>query len=259
MKLLILKGLLTTYVSLILLSALGCNNESVGSDNIKTAGIWASMEARASEGGTRVNVELNVGGSNGTNLELSTNEYLQASNAGTTIELSKDFDFLDIDYQGYFSNNDSNALFSVVFVREDGTRVSGSRANLPTYFDITQPENNETFPFNGQVDLTWGPAIEDGRINFESRLSCRTLSGSTTTRSLQNNAAINDDGIYTIVFADSAAFASGTSELNTQIPCNVKLTLSRISSGTVSSEFESGSRFRAIQTRSVEFLLDLSR
>lgn len=131
-----LKKCITTTALILLLCA--CTSETE-SNLIKTKGIWAGFELVSDGNRTRVNAELNAGDANGSNIVLSDSDSLQAVVNNTAIVLTKDTDFLDVDYQAYINATDDNQQFDIKFKRDDGINAN-SGVELPLNFYYFNPE-----------------------------------------------------------------------------------------------------------------------
>ncbi len=243
--------ILSLIVATGLIGAAGCSSESVESEDIRTSGIWAKMEADGREDGrTRVVVELNVGGEFGTNVVLSGDEYLDAVAAGVTKRMAEDTDFLDIDYQTYMDTNASATEINIRFYRNDGENIVESRATLPTSFEITSPLSTASYGLNEVVALVWTPEIQDGSIRLFSSVICTNSDGGTTSSS--SSETITDSGVFEYDISTSGLFTNGTTGLNTAQPCSMEFTLQREAFGNIDPAFDEGGRFKTTQTRKVD-------
>lgn len=245
------QNILSLVLASSLIWAIGCNSESVESEDIRTSGMWVKMEADGqADERTRVVVELNVGGEFGTNVVLSSGEYLEAVAAGVTKRMAEDTDFLDIDYQAYMDTNTSDTEVNIRFYRNSGENIVESRAILPTSFVITSPLSSEDYSLQETVVLAWTPEIQDGSTHFFSTITCINTEGETTSSS--SSEYINDNGVYEYDISTSRLFANGTAGLNTAQPCTMAFTLQRKRFGNIDPRFGEGGTFKATQTRKVE-------
>lgn len=227
---------------------IGCNSESVESEDIQTSGIWAKMDVDAREDQrSRVVVELNVGGEYGTNVELSDGEYLEVEAGGVVKRLDEDTDILDIDYQAYMNTVESDTLFTIRFYRSNGENIVNSSARLPDSFDIITPQDNAQFELSENLLLTWTPNRDGQSVHLHSSVTCTNTDGNRTSSATSFD--IDDDGQYEYDISSNNLFANGTSGLNTSVLCDLDLRLERRGSGVIDPAFDSGGKFRIIQSR----------
>ena len=232
---------------------IGCNSESIDSEDVRTSGIWAMMKVEARDDGrSRVVVELNAGGELGTNVELTDSEYLEVEAAGIVKQMNKDDDLFDIDYQVYMDTVESDTLFRVSFYRSSGENIVNSTVRLPASFSITSPLDEAQFGLDENVSLVWTPERSDQNIQLDSFISCTTSDGNTTSTS--QSISIADTGNYNYDISSNAEFGNGTVGLDVNAGCELTLTLVRQSSGAIDPAFDEGGSFKAYQTRKVSNL-----
>jgi len=246
----IIGAIIPFSIGITLLNIVGCNSESVDSQDVRSSGIWAKMEVDGrGDGRSRVVVELNAGGRFGTNVVLSGGEYLEVVAAGVTKRMVEDNDILDIDYQAYIDSTVSETEFNIRFYRNDGENITNSRAFLPTSFEITQPLTNTSYGLEDNVILVWTPEVSNGSIRLFSSISCTSSEGGGITRSESN--FIDDTGTYNFDISAANMFENGTTGLNTAQSCGMEFTLQRESFGNVDPAFGEGGSFKATQSREV--------
>jgi len=243
---------LPAVAAISLISIIGCG-ESTESENINTAGMWVKMKADGrGDGFTRVVVELNVGGEFGTNVELSSGEYLEVTAAGSTERMVEDTDVLDIDYQAYMDTNVSDTRFQISFYRNNGENIVDSYANLPTAFEITAPLSNDIFTLEDSVDLYWTPERDNESIRLYSSVTCKNSDGHNLSNS--TSSYVDDTGMYSVDISQFDMFANGTTGLDYSQPCNMSFTLEREAFGSVDTAFSEGGTFKATQEREISGL-----
>ena len=226
-----------------------CSTESTESENIASPGIFARMNVDAqSTGSTKVTVELNVGGSNGTNISLTSNERLEATNGNETKIMNRDTDFLDIDYEINFDNSDSAQPFQVTLFRATGEVIDGSSVMLPPNFDISSPSSGQSFVFDDLLPIIWAPSDPGRSIELVATTRCTLTTGATRISS--RSFDINDDGSenFTLGLLDAATSA----EIDRARACELSLSLERSRTGTVDPDFGSGGSMRSRQVRDVD-------
>ena len=228
----------------------GCSSSGtdVESEQVETRRIWAGMTLSSKgNGNTRVKVELNEGGSSGSNIRLSANERLEANGGGNIVTLTEDVDIGDIDYEGTVPIDAGNTLFRVSLFRADGTINSGSTVSIPPTFEFVSPARGRRFTAGERLPLAWSPADPGGTIELEVSLSCPAGSSSVTFTAEWFD--LDDTGVN--------SFDTGRLSFlnnNTQPPgtvCDMDIALRRDRSGSFDPAFRGGGFVRATQVRRV--------
>jgi len=228
--------------------ASGCSTESTESANIATRAIWANIDVDAVQtGSTRVNVELNVGGANGTNIELSVNERLEATLGGVTQVLSKDTDLFDIDYVTYFSTSISAQPVRISFFRDDGSMHDNSIVGLPDEFIVTSPQSGQTFASSGTISITWTPSRNGQTIRIVPIASCTTVTGTSVGGP---SITVADDGFENYDLRNHSVI--NAPDIDRSRNCELLIRVYRYESGVLDPAFEAGGTIDAIQSREVD-------
>lgn len=228
--------------------ASGCSTESTESANIATPAIWANIDVDAVQAGsTRVNVELNVGGANGTNIELSANERLEATLGGVTKVLMKDTDLFDIDYVAHFSTSSSAQPVRIAFFRNDGSVHDNTVVDLPDEFVVTSPQTGQMFASSGTIPITWTPSRNGQTINIDLFASCTTVTGSSVGGP---SITIADDGFENYDLGNHDVI--NAPDIDRSKNCGLRIRVYRLELGTLDPAFEAGGTIEAIQSRQVD-------
>jgi len=226
-----------------------CSTETTESENIASPGIFARMNVDAlSSGSSKVTVELNVGGSNGTNISLTADERLEATNGIQTKVLNRDTDFLDVDYEIGFDNTDTSSPFQVTLFRANGEVIDGSSVFLPPDFDVSSPVTGQTFSVDGQLPITWAPPDSGNTIDLTVTTRCTLDTGSTSVSS--SFFTVNDDGFENFSLVQLEVANNGTIDRTQN--CELSFNLERSRTGSLDPDFGSGGSIRSRQVRSVE-------
>ena len=226
----------------------GCSTESTESVNIATPAIWVNIDIDAVQtGSTRVNVELNVGGANGTNIELSTNERLEATLGSVTKVLQKDTDLFDIDYVAHFSTSSSAQPVRIAFFRADGSIHDNTVVGLPDEFLVTSPQAGQTFASSSTIPIAWTPFRNGRMINIDLFASCATLTGSSFGGP---SIAVADDGFENYDLGNHSVI--NAVDIDRSKPCGLIIRVYRVESGTLDPAFEAGGTIEAVQSREVD-------
>ena len=238
-----LKKCITTTALILLLCA--CTSETE-SNLIKTKGIWAGFELVSDGNRTRVNAELNAGDANGSNIILSDSDSLQAVVNNTAILLTKDTDFLDVDYQAYINATDDNQQFDIKFKRDDGINAN-SGVELPLNFIILTPSNNQTFSINSPLTVQLDGTDPNSTSQVELSSSCTNNNNETLLQSMLfalSTSRLEIDLQSLDMFSSSQVDQSKT--------CSLTVSVKRERLGSISGEFANQSYIKAQQSRAIK-------
>ena len=238
-----LKKCITTTALILLLCA--CTSETE-SNLVKTKGIWAGFELVSDGNRTRVNAELNAGDANGSNIILSDSDSLQAVVNNTAIVLTKDTDFLDVDYQAYINATDDNQQFDIKFKRDDGINAN-SGAELPLNFIILTPSNNQTFSINSPLTVQLDGTDPNSTSQVELSSSCTSNNNETLLQSMLfalSTSRLEIDLQSLDMFSSSQVDQSKT--------CSLTVSVRRERVGSISGEFANQSYIKAQQSRAIK-------
>lgn len=170
-------------ITVFVLTILACSTEDTESDYIKTQGMWARIKINSNGVRTRIVAELNVGGSNGSNISLSKEDKLTATVGGLTKLLKKDIDFLDIDYQTYFDITADDTLFNIALLRVKETDADQSEVKLPENFNIYSPQSAQSYTVNNDISLDWDHLSSHKKITLLLINTCTNNQGNQTALS----------------------------------------------------------------------------
>lgn len=238
-----LKKCITTTALILLLCA--CTSETE-SNLIKTKGIWAGFELVSDGNRTRVNAELNAGDANGSNIVLSDSDSIQAVVNNTAIVLTKDTDFLDVDYQAYINATDDNQQFDIKFKRDDGINAN-SGVELPLNFIILTPSNDQTFSINSLLTVQLDGTDPNSTSQVELSSSCTNNNNETLLQSMLfalGTSRLEIDLQSLDMFSSSQVDQSKT--------CSLTVSVKRERLGSISGEFANQSYIKAQQSRAIK-------
>ncbi|MEH6481932.1 MULTISPECIES: hypothetical protein [Pseudoalteromonas] len=238
-----LKKCITTTALILLLCA--CTSETE-SNLVKTKGIWAGFELASDGNRTLVNAELNAGDANGSNIILSDSDSLQAVVNNTAIVLTKDTDFLDVDYQAYINATDDNQQFDIKFKRDDGINAN-SGVELPLNFIILTPSNNQTFSINSPLTVQLDGTDPNSTSQVELSSSCTNNNNETLLQSMLfalSTSRLEIDLQSLDMFSSSQVDQSKT--------CSLTVSVKRERLGSISGEFANQSYIKAQQSRAIK-------
>ncbi|MGK2237251.1 MAG: hypothetical protein ACI85L_002416 [Pseudomonadota bacterium] len=238
-----LKKCITTTALILLLCA--CTSETE-SNLVKTKGIWAGFELVSDGNRTRVNAELNAGDANGSNIILSDSDSLQAVVNNTATVLTKDTDFLDVDYQAYINATDDNQQFDIKLKRDDGINAN-SGVELPLNFIILTPSNNQTFSINNPLTVQLDGTDPNSTSQVELSSSCTNNNNETLLQSMLfalSTSRLEIDLQSLDMFSSSQVDQSKT--------CSLTVSVKRERLGSISGEFANQSYIKAQQSRAIK-------
>jgi hypothetical protein len=136
----------------------GCT-ETLDSQNIKTAGISATIEATApSETESTVHVTLKAGGDeSNTYIDLGGGDRIFATVGGERKEMSS---VSSGEYEAESTKGAADTEFKISLERADGDNAPDSIGTLPAPFDLTAVSG--TVSRATDLEIAWSPAADDG-------------------------------------------------------------------------------------------------
>lgn len=219
--------------------SLGCA-EDVGSENIRTQGMYAKYTAIASGNGeTSITAELRVGGNNGTFVQLGGEDELSASSEDDDVVLAHDSVGDRHYYEGDLEGDAEGLEIQVAFTRgEDFDDAVDSFAELPAPFEAElEDPDADAISRDEDVAVVWDNETS-GTMKWTVEGDCIETESGTTS----------DDGTLVIEAEDIEVW-----DLDAGESCEVTITLDRVEEGDVDPTFEEGGKFVAIQRRTVTF------
>ncbi|KDC49717.1 MULTISPECIES: hypothetical protein [Pseudoalteromonas] len=228
----------------IILMLCACTSETA-SDLIKTKGIWAGFELVSDGSRTRINAELNAGDMYGSNIVLSDSDTLQVIVRGTAVELSKDTDFLDVDYQAYINITDDNEPFDILFNRDDEISTR-STVELPHNFIILTPSSEQNFSITNTITVQLDGIDTNSASTIELSSHCTTNNNSTLIQSTSSSVTSSS---YSFNLNNLIMF--NDTQIDKSKACNLTILVERVRSGAISGEFASQSYIQAKQQRTI--------
>ena len=232
----------------LLLAGLLVGCENVGSDDINTGGVYASLTVTADgSGSSRVYAALKVGGQNSnTFLDLVGGDTLLAYQDTDSSAMIRKELLQKVWYEASFATDAEDTPFQVSFLRVhtgDGTEsctgssAPDSYATLPAPYLLTGPAPDTSFSrATDDVAISWDTASGDP-MSWTMNGDCIQLKTSSFT----------DSGSVTIPAAEFVP------EQNEQAStCNVTVVITRSRGGTVDANYGEGGSFVAYQVRTVQ-------
>lgn len=227
-------------LALISVGLMGCAEETVSSDNIKTGGIAGLFEVTAkNDSSATVKATLVVGGAqSNTYVSLDNGDKLTASGGDESKSMQTGSGVGR--YEASFSTGAGGTEFKVALERPNDENALNNSGILPEPFSITEVPDNTPSRATDAITLKWdngeAGAMEievDGDCIFKSTF--KPASGSTE---------------YTI---DADKLDSTGVKDEDKKTCDLTVTITRTNSGTVDSALDNESRFRLHQVRTATF------
>lgn len=215
--------------------------EDVGSENVRTQGMYANYEAVAEgDGSTQITAELRVGGDNGTFVELGAEDELFAITADDDIQLRHTSTGNQHRYKASLPDDAEDLEIQIAFSRgEDFDDAVESWAKMPAPFEAELDDADvDSYARGEDVSIVWDNEAS-GSMQWHVDGDCVQIASGST----------DDDGTLTIDGGEIEVWESDAGE-----NCEVTVTLERQRQGSVDPTFEEGGDFRAIQRRTVSFL-----
>jgi len=233
---------------LLFLGALvGCE-ESTGSDAVRTKGIYAEMWAESlTENQTEVEVELRVGGDDGTLLELVGGDELIARSGGETKKLSPVRKTL---YRANLGVN--GGIITVDFDRPEGVSAQNNIIELPSDFSLSSPSAGATFPYSTakNIDITWtNESVISGDFNYWVDMDCE---GETFKKVFDSSSSVVSG---TISISVDDIIAGGPYLPKYTQGCDATLFVEIETRGSINTDFGEGGIFYGTIRRSVNFTI----
>jgi hypothetical protein len=227
--------------SLALLAAVGtlagCSKEeTVSSENIKTAGIAALIEVKAeNENSSTVRVELLVGGDeSNTHVILDNGDKLSVAANGENKTLSAESEGI---YTANIGTGAADTEFVIGLERPDDTAAPNSSGKLPPPFTVGNIDAKSRA--TDAVDITWDPSGSDS-IVIDVLGDCIKEKKDIKT---------SDTGSYSI---GAGELVSGF-DSDKDKTCDVTVRVWRERGGSADSAYDNESRMVMRQVRSVKF------
>ncbi|WP_108124729.1 hypothetical protein [Saccharospirillum mangrovi] len=241
----------SSAITLGVFSLIGC--AETDSENVTTKGTGAYFTVQADGDGTAtVSGRLTAGtGLAPTQLVLSGDDRLFASDSRTRSSMRQSSSLLDGDYYARFDNDDSLTEFTIDYQRAIDVDAHLS-VLLPEQFDITHPSNNQSVN-NSQVELEWSPHFNSSSASrtMDLKVSMKCVDQDHDEFSVGRPISVKDTGSYTIKLSNYVDV-----DINSLRHCYVDVELERSKRGDVDSKL-AGGYFIATQSREVSFIFDL--
>jgi len=239
------------YIALLAVIVIMYGCESTDSESIKNSGLYANITiTETGSDSAQVLVDLNVGGNNGTNVNLSSDERFDVTANGEVKTLQKNDkldDILEIIYEANIAVQADETLFKVDFFRADEPNVLNSNVVLPTGFLITKPVSNDSFSTMGTSTIEWSPVNNNGSMEIIITTVCKLTSGGETTNDMVFNTV--DDGAFEVNFGSQIIDKIASVDRNQN--CTVSILATRKATGNLATGYGEGGSIVANRQRSI--------
>ena len=200
-----------------------------GSNSLERVVIQARFKNRFDDGDTILLADGDI-----IQVTLDKNAFPLAQRAGNTFGHNY--------YEKTFSGDHSNKLFKLSLIRNSTdtmTSAPDSSVRLPPAFSILNPNENDSFLSTDVISVSWSVNEQDQSDRSSMIISGSWICDSGNKHTFETSVA--DNGGYTL---DLKTFF-----YTKNCPTALTLTLKRTRSGTIDSNFISGSDIKATQTR----------
>lgn len=240
-------------LGLMALGFLGCNNEKVESEDIRTSGIYAVFGVLATGNGkATASAELRVGGDSGTIVELTGEDKLTCT--ATAPEADPNAKTLAKDgnaYQATFSGEAGDTEFLFALSRGDEDEgAPNSSVTMPDPFAIAGVTATEAVSRATALTVTWDASATKDSTKW-------TLNGSCL---FETHGSVADDGSLTLEGDDynptPSAEDAVKDEKDDSENCTATLCIEKKRKGSLDPAFaeEEGGEIYAVQRRCVKFV-----
>lgn len=231
------KGYQLRLFVLVLVSVLsllaGCCPPPIDS-NIGTDSIYASMQLYSpGDGSTSVEVRLSAS-EGGANIYLASGDELKVLVGGNTTLLQRRDFGNSVTYTGRLNTDAPGTDVTISLERgPDSSHPSApdSYISLPDAITIQAPQSGATFTEADEIVVSWEPSGVSSTMPIDFKITCQN--GTATHITSSYNPA--DDGSETYPVASLLGRSLGEGE-----SCDVTITLTRKTTGTVSAVYQDG-------------------
>lgn len=220
----------------VLSSVAGCTCESVKSNDLKTSGLYALLEASApGTGRVEVKATLTLGPGSLTYADLAPGDTLVATLGSAARAMSRTSAFGATFYEAGFDGDAAGTPLKIALTREKDTSAPESMVTLPAPFTLVSPSANTSFSRATGLSVSWSGSGEADPMRISARGACITPVDTELTA---------DSGTHTL-----APFVAASGAPSDQ--CDVSIALVRTRLGVVDPAYGKGGVFRATVSRSV--------
>ncbi len=224
--------------------------EDVGSEDIKTNGMFARYVASAEAGGTTVTAALSVGGgsSNSTKVELVGDDKLSATVGAQTAQLAEVQQLIDINVHQYaasFTAADADVDVTVALTRSVDDGAPASTVKLPTLTAAQAPSGTQARA-TAAIEVRFAAAASDESTTVQISGDCFQ----SATQSVDGAAATS------VTFAAGALQepeAKDGQAAPTPSTCEATVAVTRVRHGTVDAAFGEGGTIDGVRSESSTF------
>lgn len=230
-------------VSILFTTACGSGGGSNDSEDFASALLaTADIEVGVSiiapgDGSADIAVDLDTTSSEIESVELTDGERFEASHATATRRLDRDSPMPNPRYVTTFRRSSTADAFALRFFRADDVVVELPLVALEPDFEITSPEEDDSFRFTDTISIEWAPARPGNGISLSLYSSCALIGGGTGSRGRFLDTA--DDGIES--FDLSTLSRVDDPDIDQSQPCRLFLRFDREAETEISPPFASGS------------------
>jgi hypothetical protein len=228
------------------------DSEDVSSAILATADLEVAVSIIApGDGSAEVALDLDTASPDSESIELTDADRFEVSHGTSSRRLQRDFELPNPRYLTTFKRTSPMDAFALRFHRADDVVVDLPLIALQPEFDITSPEEDDSFTFEDTISIEWAPARPGSEIELTIYSSCALIGGGTGSRARTRD--IEDDG--TESFDLSTLSRADDPDIDQSQPCRLFLQFDRETETEISPPFASGSRVKSTQRRRLDIPL----
>lgn len=240
-------------LALLALGFMGCKDEKVESEDIRTSGIYAKFGVLATGNAkATATAELRVGGDNGTVVILTGEDELLCTATPPEAEPSEKKMAKDgNEYKASFSGDAGDTEFLFAFNRGDEDETApDSSVTLPDPFEIVGVESTQEVSRAEALTVTWEPSATKDSTKWSLDGSCL----------FETSGTVPDDATLTLQGDDfnptPSAEEAAKDDKDDSENCTATLCVEKKRKGTLDPAFakEEGGEIYGIQRRCVKFV-----
>ena len=242
------KNILNVVLMVAATGIVGC--AEVDSKDIRTSGFCSEMQVISGDNTTSVGANLRTGRAlDADSIVLSSGDQLTATMGGRSIALYKS----DANYLGVFNQNGSGQEVRISLLRSDDIDAPDSRVVVPIAFEITAPDQAETFNAGESISVAWTPGSLANTVSVDFFVNCQVTgeNGLPTGAAYGRGYQVPDSGTHTASINQILDTFGSREDLVSGIACPMTVSVTRLNEGTLDRALTKGGTIMAKQEKSV--------
>lgn len=237
-----------------------CSVNSKDSTKVETGNIYLNVQLfeRSGSNSTKITANLHSRDKTGSSLALADGEYITAEFGGQEIQLEKDEELLEIDYDGRIETTAEGGRFTITLHRASGDSHS-FYIDMPPSFTVAEPSPGDIYHEDSEVELLWAPPLPSALINIHGHIACESIEDDLELDIDNENETwlTADVGVFLVPVDQLAAnirreTALEDEELLAGNPCEFDLEVYRETQKSLADAFAEGSAIIATKTTAID-------